>query len=140
MIGLISSSKSQRDHPAPARCLYTGNLFELASAYVERACDTWYVLSAKHGLVAPGFPLAPYELSLYDFKAKRRRAWTRGVLESIENRGLNTPDTRWMVLAGEIYRQYLVSELRGEVEVPLDGLNVWRQKEWLEEKLETLKR
>jgi hypothetical protein len=47
-------------------------------AWVERTCDRWFILSAKHGLVEPGRVLAPYDETLTDLPRAGRRSgyWT----------------------------------------------------------------
>jgi len=51
---------------ACARALepYVSQLFKKASAYAELTCDSWYVLSAKHGPVHPGEVIEPYDVRL----------------------------------------------------------------------------
>ena len=68
-IVLIGCSKSKLDEPAPARELYTGQLFKKAVAWTERQGHQWFVISALHGLVAPNQSISPYNYSL-----KGRRA------------------------------------------------------------------
>lgn len=43
----------KRPGPAPAADLYTSDWFRKARAYAERYADTWFVLSALHGVLAP---------------------------------------------------------------------------------------
>ncbi len=138
-IGLVSCGARKLDHPAPARELYTGTLFRLASAYAERTCDEWYVLSALHGLVHPDEVLLPYDLTLAGVPIVGRWAWAAGVLDGLEALGLRSGDTHWVVLAGWAYREFLTPRLRGTVKVPLEGLRIGQQiarlKKLLEESL-----
>ncbi len=126
-IGLVGCGARKLGRPAPARELYTGTLFRLASAYAERTCDEWYVLSALHGLVHPDEVLSPYDLALNDVPVAGRWAWAAGVLDGLETLGLCREDTHWMVLAGRAYREFLTPDLRGTVDVPLDGLRIGQQ-------------
>jgi hypothetical protein len=50
-LGLVGCVKGKLPAAAAAE-LYTSPLFRFRRAYVERTCDSWYVLFAKHGLVA----------------------------------------------------------------------------------------
>lgn len=52
-VGLVGCTSQKLKRPAPARELYVSSLFKKASAFAERSCDRWYVLSAKHGLLHP---------------------------------------------------------------------------------------
>jgi hypothetical protein len=93
----------------------------------QATCDTWFILSAKHGLVTPETPLAPYDLSLYDLSASERRMWAEDVVMALDILRLNTPRTHWLILAGKVYREHIVSHLRGEVEIPLENLGIGEQ-------------
>ncbi len=130
---LVACSKRKLSHPAPARDLYQGTLFRLSRYYVERRYDTWYILSARHGLVRPGRVLSPYDVYLGNFSADERRRWAEDVLESLEQRGELTPRC-WWVLAGLHYRRHLVPHLPGEVVIPLEGMSLGEQLAWLKER------
>ncbi len=83
-VGLVSCSKAKLDHAAPARALYSRSaLFRGARCYVERTCDRWAILSAKHGLVLPEQILKPYEQTLNDASRADRRTWSRRVLSQL---------------------------------------------------------
>ena len=126
-IGLVGCGARKLARAAPARELYTGTLFRLASAYAERTCDEWYVLSALHGLVRPDEALEPYDLTLTDVPIEGRRAWAAGVLARLEALGLGRGNTRWVVLAGRTYREFLMPHLHGTVKIPLEGLRIGQQ-------------
>jgi hypothetical protein len=48
---LVSCVKDKLDHPAPAKDLYTSDLFRKARGYAERVGVPWFILSSEHGLV-----------------------------------------------------------------------------------------
>src|SRR5690606_20391996 len=50
---LIGCAKRKHPAAAPARDLYASPLFRKGRAYAEHAEVPWFILSAKHGLVAP---------------------------------------------------------------------------------------
>src|SRR3546814_2674569 len=62
-----------RSRPAPARDLYASPWFQKARAYVERQGGAWFILSAKHGLIAPETVIARYDETLGAMKAGARR-------------------------------------------------------------------
>jgi hypothetical protein len=68
-VGLVGCVKSKQSQAAPARELYVSPLFRGRRAWVERTCDRWFILSAKHGLVEPDRVLAPYDEILMDCRA-----------------------------------------------------------------------
>lgn len=72
-IGLVGCSGPKREAPAPARQLYTSQLFRSTLALAERRHDVVYVISAKHELVELDQVVAPYD---------PRRASTAGSLSS----------------------------------------------------------
>jgi hypothetical protein len=51
---LVSCVKSKLSRSAPARTLYTSAWFRKVRDIVEKSGARWFVLSARHGLVAPG--------------------------------------------------------------------------------------
>jgi len=59
---LIQCTNTKRDHEAPARMLYDESAyFRKMRAWAESRGDRWYILSAKHGLLSPDEPVAPYD-------------------------------------------------------------------------------
>ncbi|HZC05096.1 MAG TPA: hypothetical protein VE338_05590, partial [Ktedonobacterales bacterium] len=78
-IGLVACGKAKLDHTAPANELYTSPLFRKASAYAAANYDCWYIFSAKHQLLDPHHVIAPYDVTLKEMDATRRRAWAMGV-------------------------------------------------------------
>lgn len=63
-LGLIGCSATKLDRPAPARELYTGDLFRSALRLAEARCERVLVLSAKHGAVSLDTVLRPYDEQL----------------------------------------------------------------------------
>lgn len=62
-IDLVGCVKLKRNHAAPAADLYTSALFAGRCRWVAQTCDRWFVVSAKHGLVAQQV-LKPYDETL----------------------------------------------------------------------------
>ena len=76
---LVGCVKSKLYNDTPATEIYTSTLWQHRRAYAELHGCPWYILSAKHGLLAPGAWIDPYELSLADLPAAERREWSKGV-------------------------------------------------------------
>ena len=83
-VGLVGCVKSKQSRAAPARELYTSQLFRGRRVWVERTCDRWFVLSAKHGLVEPGRVLAPYDETLTDLPRAARRQWSACAVQALD--------------------------------------------------------
>ena len=134
-IVLISCSKSKLDIPAPARELYTGQLFKKAVAWAERQGLQWFVISALHGLVAPDQSIAPYNYSLKDRRGSREREfWAhhtiRALLPNHSPKG-----SRAILIMPELYRRFIQPELdRASITYsnPLQRLSIGKQMQWLD--------
>lgn len=83
---LLACSAGKLDRPAPARELYTGQLFRLSLQVAEALADTVLVLSAKHGVVTLDQVLAPYDLSLADLQKHQREHWGANVVTDLLRR------------------------------------------------------
>jgi len=135
-IGLISCVSAKRPCAAQARDLYTSAWFTKSRAFAEQRFDEWFILSAKHGLVEPTQIIEPYEDTLNNRPACQRQDWAKRVWAALCPR-LNHTD-RVTILAGEKYRAYLVPliEQHGcQVDVPMRGLGIGRQLQWLAHQL-----
>jgi len=127
-IALVSCVKAKRPAPSPARDLYTSHLFCALRRYAETSADSWYILSAEHGLVDPDRILAPYDRTLNKMPKRERDAWAERVRGQICE---EVPDdAEIIILAGARYREGLEAPLREQgftVTVPLEGLPIGKQ-------------
>lgn len=132
-VALIACSASKCPAPAPARHLYTGQLFRASVRYAEAASLPWAVLSAKHGLLLPDDVIEPYCQSMRDLNLSQREAWARLAANRVSMR-YGKP-LHVVLLAGAAYCEPLVPELwrRGwiTVEKPLAGLRIGQQRQRL---------
>jgi hypothetical protein len=102
-VALVSCVKTKRDTPHPAKDLYTSPLFLGLRRNAEAHADTWFILSTKHGLVAPDQVLPPYEQTLNKMSALEGDEWAeevKGDLDRVLPAGAEV-----IVLAGERYRE-----------------------------------
>lgn len=148
-VGFVACSSSKLTRAAPAWQLYTSPLFRLSVAYLTQkvGVDRWYVLSAKHGLVAPETVLEPYDETLTKFGKAERQAWGERVAEQIYAEWRKTgTEWRMQVLAGKIYCQPLRTALSAKVNPfkvisalrfgePLDGKAIGERLQWLSSEL-----
>ncbi len=136
-ICLVSGSKSQLKTRALAGRLYTSTLFQRASRYAMQKCDRWFVLSARHGLVAPDEVLDPYKITFNDLSDQERFEWAQNVMKFLLRERITAHDTV-IILASAVVREYLVPVLKGRrfhVEIPIQGMNAVEQMQWLEQQL-----
>lgn len=61
---VIACARRKLDHAAPARELYVGSTFRLASDAAIAQGEPWAILSARYGLLSPDDTIAPYEQTL----------------------------------------------------------------------------
>jgi hypothetical protein len=77
LIGVLACSKRKLDRPAPARDLYTGDVFRAARAVLERrGCERLVILSGRYGAVDGATVLAPYDHYLRGCTAVAHALWT----------------------------------------------------------------
>lgn len=130
---LISCSKSKLDHPAAAKDLYTSPLFRRARSFAEASGRTWFILSAEHGLVAPGEWLAPYERYLPDTARDFREAWGHWVVERLDLLVDGLAGRTVEIHAGSAYVEPIAERLHAKgcrASLPLEWLAVGQRLHW----------
>lgn len=139
-VGLVGCASSKLQRPAPARELYTSQLFRKASAYAELTCDRWYILSAKHGLVRPDDALEPYDIKLGTNAPDSPpiHQWADGVRKQLAAELADVPRVVLVALAGEQYRTVL-RPCQWPFEIPMKGLGIGQQLGYLTTELELLR-
>lgn len=129
---LISATSKVQDQPAPARELYTSELFQLKSQYAETLePDVIYVLSAKHGLVDMDEVVEPDETTLDELGMMEQREWARQVLSQLE-KVTNVHVDEFVVLAEKSYRDSLIPYLTN-YRIPIKGMPTDEKIDWLDE-------
>ena len=127
---LIACSKSKQSHPAAARHLYTGQLFQKSLRYAEDlSADAIFVLSAKHGLIPIDQVVTPYDETLTTMSRQEARVWAGRVLAQL-CAVANINGDHFVMLAGKIYRRDIIQHLT-KVEVPMLGLGIGQQLSFL---------
>lgn len=131
-IVLISCVSKKLPRRAKARDLYVSTLFRLNLKYAEKmAPDNIYILSAKYGLVELGQEIEPYDLTLNNMNSSEIKRWAENVLEQLR-KVCSIDETKFIFLAGENYRRYLLPELK-HYKIPLEGLRIGEQLKKLKE-------
>lgn len=125
-VGLVGCVKQKAASPMAAADLYTSTLFRGRRSWVERTCDGWFILSAKHGVLDPAAVVSPYDETLQGASRSVKRAWSRRVLDELQAELGAFAGTVFEIHAGADYRDWGLAEgLRaggGLVEVPAEGL------------------
>ena len=135
-IPLVACVGKKKSWALPGRDLYVSHWFQKASACVRQVADEWYILSAKHALVAPETVIEPYDETLTWMPAASRRAWARGVVDQL--RGVLEAGDEITILPGKSYRENLAGTIREmgcSVHVPMEGLRIGEQLRWLNQHL-----
>lgn len=131
-IVLVSCVSKKRSISLPAKDLYISDWFQKAALYARMIGDTWFILSAKYGLLHPDQIIEPYNVTLKSMSKYQRQIWARRVLQDL-NPLLLQNDTV-VFLAGHVYREYLEGPLRQMdclISIPMKGLRIGEQMQWL---------
>jgi hypothetical protein len=138
-VGIVAGSKRKRRSPAAARDLYTGPQFRLAREWAEHACDTWAIVSARHGLISPSAWLNPYDTEPPP-KDPARHRWARSINVSAQAMFAARRPTVFVLLCGELYREPWE---RGDMpyrlthQAPMRGMGLGQQIAWLQHEIDT---
>ena len=103
---LVGCVKGKRHRAGLARDLYTSIAWRYRRDYAEMHGCPWYILSAKHGLLAPDTWIEPYDLALATLSASKRREWSQGVLNEIAAKVPSLRGKAIEVHAGKLYVEY----------------------------------
>lgn len=126
-IGLISCGKNKLPYSAPARELYTGDLFKKASAYAEQHYDRWYILSAKYGVLHPDTVIEPYDKTLNKMGKGDREIWVNSVIRTLQTMDIGLTH-EYYIHAGKRYQE--ICKYLPKCNVPLKSLGIGEQLAW----------
>jgi hypothetical protein len=129
-IVLISCVKTKLKHAAPAKELYTSQLFKFSLAYARSLNpDAIYVLSAKYGVVELDQRIEPYEMTLNNMSVSASKEWAKNVVSRLEEL-IDLEKDNIVFIAGDKYRKFLIPHIRN-YEIPLKGLSFGRQLQYM---------
>ncbi len=137
-VALISCVSKKLNSEAPAKELYQSALFKKNLEWAEmQNFDEIYILSALYGLVRLNQVIKPYNKTLNNMKIKEREKWAKEIEDDLlMEHDLN--DTEFTFLAGQKYREFLEESLPYTI-VPMRGLQIGKQLQWLTNNLKKLK-
>jgi len=135
-IALVGCSGPKLDRPAPARQLYTTQLFRSTLALAETRHDVVYVISAKHELVALDQVVDPYDLVMADVAKEWRVIWGLRVWDSILLRHQGV-DRQVFIYAGKDYAQPIrrAGFHRATFHEPLAKMQIGQRLQWLRDQI-----
>ena len=113
--------------------MYKSPLFMGARRYAETRCQSWFILSAKYGLLKPNEKIDPYDESLHQMDDSERLEWSKRVQDRLST--MIDPTTNVIFLAGEKYRGHLQKYFEQEgrlTRAPMSELGIGRQVAWLQ--------
>ncbi len=132
--------KDESGRRMQAQNLYTSDWFKKARAFAELLvaeghADTWAILSAKHGLIAPTKLIGSYEKTVsWPTPIREARAWAKRTAPQIARAWPG--QLHLIFLAGERYR-LVTKHLPPRVtwDIPMQGLDFFAQRTWLKERI-----
>ena len=128
---LVGCGDSKRNGKHAAKDLYDSNYFDLKREYGETVGDSWYIVSAEYGLLAPNEVVETYDTHISEVDIRAWEEQVSGELPDLQGATVQ-------VLAGEEYIQALdlTLDLYAEnVEYPTRGLSIGKRMQWLKENI-----
>jgi hypothetical protein len=123
-VGLVACCGHKKDGRHQAGEIYQSALFKKSRAWVEANCDTWMILSARHGLLSPRDEISTYDMTLNDMSAEQKRAWSEKVRHQLKQ----FSGDELVVLAGKNYCGWTDGF---DVTRPLEGMGIGQQLQFL---------
>ena len=115
------ASKKETDEPIPAKDLYNSSYFSLKREYSEATCDSWKILSAKHGPLDPDEEVEPYDASLDPSSDSYIGDYAAGKWAVRTSRSISTMLSFWnpyssvVLLAGQDYLKHINDDVFRQV-------------------------
>lgn len=133
---------SDETDPVPICQLYTSTYFELKREYAQTHCDDYRILSAKHGLVRPDYPLTDgYDLTITDLTEAERAEWVSDVESELRQIADSRPADTLVMLAGQRYLtpfEEILHSLPTEIAYPFEHTTgIGDQMGWLKSAIES---
>lgn len=117
-IALFCCSKRKQGENDPTRLfeaqdIYLGNSFRRAKeSYRTFGCEEdFFILSAKHHLLARNTRISYYDVTLNSMPVRERKEWARIVLEQLKATGFNLEKDEFYIFGGRKYYEFLIPHL-----------------------------
>jgi len=108
---LVTCVKEKLDHPALAKDLYQGELFDKLMQYAKaQNPDKIFILSGKYGLLHLEDVIEPYDKNLHEVADSQLKKWSKKVLRQLEKEAHLDKD-QFLLLCSPIYAKYITPNL-----------------------------
>lgn len=139
-IVLISCVSKKLPHKAKAKDLYISPLFKKNLAFAHSLhVDKIFILSAKYGLLSLEQDIEPYDQTLNTMSTQEIKNWAELIIKQMKGK-IDFNNDQVIFLAGEKYRKFLIPIFnKDNVSIPLQGLSIGKQLQFLNEKINNAK-
>ena len=133
-IVLISCGSKNLSYTENAKYLYISPLFKMNLKFAKSLNpDNIFILSAKYGLIDLDEEIESYDKTLNLMYSHEKKEWTNSVLQDLK-RTADLDKDEFIFLAGENYRKRILPNIKN-YKIPLKGLSIGRQLQYLKEKI-----
>ena len=143
----ISCVSKKEKGPLSAEDLYVSPWFKKALKYAKhlrkesKVSTEIFILSAKYGLLSLDERIVFYEQTLNKMNAAEKKEWAKKVISQLAQKKYSVCNTQFTFLAGKNYRKGILSLLcleEGQVAIPMKGLPIGKQLQFLTNKIRIL--
>jgi hypothetical protein len=138
-VALIACAASKRNYRCEAKLMYDkGKEFPWACEYAQLCSDEQFALSSKYGLLGMCDVIDTYDYKLKGTSAKIKKAWASKVYNQL-SKLFDLNDTRFIMLAGKDYYQYLIGYLPHH-SIPMEHLKQGERPPYLKQQIAELQK
>ncbi len=120
-IALIACCASKNKYACKAKDMYISPLFNGSYAYAKKlGAEKVYILSAKHGLLDENKIIEPYNETLLKKSKQELISWANNVCSEL-NIVADPQTDKYIILAGAVYRKYLIPHLSNYI-IPMENV------------------
>ncbi len=98
-----------------------------------------FIISAKHGVISPFKKIEKYDVTLKTMSKEDRRNWAQKVILQLQEK-FNLNKTKFIILAGKDYYEYLIKLLPYYKLIPEIPLPIGKRVQWFNKEIENCRR
>lgn len=121
-IALIGCGSAKLSTPAKAKDLYCGPIFKITRLCAERISNSWFIISAKYGVISPNTIIMPYDYQLSQMSTEARLRWANGINNVLAR--IIPKNAHVIGLAAARYLEHIQLPHGIVLHKPLDGLRL----------------
>lgn len=126
---IIQCSNSKKSQQTKASELYTSERFNLSKKIAEKYAKTWFILSAKHGLIEPDKLVTPYDRTITDFSVDEKKEFISNVINQITK--LELTNKRLIFLTDPDYTDEIVNFLKNTCSDIISPFSQIKREMWI---------